>query len=463
MDDSAGHILVVSANAYVGGYPGGVTGNGMRSEPALFAKCPEALIGLLLCEKMEYNESILMKGTRLLATHDGYAKDLKFGEKSMDMTNFGGLLLVDALDFRKPGAPKQWSEEGIGRELTKLHAGFQLCSPSDSISTSHWGCGVFDGNKNLKFLLQLMAASQVRGILNGPDPRISFFATEDELTRRPFNNFFCESGIRPMTVGQIYREVVAYMNLDPTDRGEFVDFMAMASPLIDPIVTFTDSRFVWLHRPDSWSKELSEGYTLGVTEGSAGSYSVQDTINSTLVITPPAKKDFWSCTFYSPLLVKSDASALLCAVPPNEEATIKVDFSYTAISQFDQAGLLLYIDDKHWMKAGIEYCDGLARLSVVVTNGYSDWSTQIWSGLSARLKVHKLIQSDSVVVEAAQPGSTDYSFVRIAHISMKSCESGRQWRIGPYAASPISQAGCHATFSNFSVTCREEGAHSNNL
>ena len=138
-----------------------------------------------------------------------------------------------------------------------------------------------------------------------------------------------------MTVGQIYREIAAYINLDPIDRGEFVDFMALSSPLNDPIVTFTDDRFVWLHRPDCWLKELSEGYTLGVTEGSAGSHSIQDT--STLVITPPAKKDFWSRTFYTPFLVKSDASALLCAIPPKEEATIKVDFSYTAISQFDQA------------------------------------------------------------------------------------------------------------------------------
>lgn len=238
----------------------------------------------------------------------------------------------------------------------------------------------------------------------------------------------------------------------------------MASPFEDPIVSFLDSRFTWLHRPESWLPVARDAGD-GTTEGSGGASSITKVDGaSVLVLTPPAKKDFWSRTFYAPLLIKSDASALLCVVPSDEEATIKVDFTYTAVSQFDQAGLLLYIDDEHWMKAGIEFCDGLPRLSVVITNGFSDWSTQVWSGLSARLKVHKLIQSDSVVVEAAQPGTNDYSFVRIAHISMRGCrDSGCLWKIGPYAASPISQAGCVAQFSNFSITHREVGAHSDNL
>jgi Poly (ADP-ribose) glycohydrolase (PARG) len=97
----------------------------MRSEPALFAKCPEALVGLLVFEKIAPNEAVLINGARILAKHEGYAEELKFGGKLDDMSVFGGLLIVDALDFRKPDSPVQWSQEGIEREITKLYAGMQ--------------------------------------------------------------------------------------------------------------------------------------------------------------------------------------------------------------------------------------------------------------------------------------------------------------------------------------------------
>ena len=45
-------------------------------------------------------------------------------------------------------------------------------------------------------------------------------------------------------------------------------------------------------------------------------------------------------------------------------------------AQYDQAGLMLRVDESHWIKAGIELADGRLWLSVVVTNGVSDWSQQ---------------------------------------------------------------------------------------
>jgi regulation of enolase protein 1 (concanavalin A-like superfamily) len=44
------------------------------------------------------------------------------------------------------------------------------------------------------------------------------------------------------------------------------------------------------------------------------------------------------------------------------------------VSISDQAALFLHIDAKTWIKTGIEYENGVAWASVVVTNGrYSDW------------------------------------------------------------------------------------------
>lgn len=142
-----------------------------------------------------------------------------------------------------------------------------------------------------------------------------------------------------------------------------------------------------------------------------------------------------------------------------------------------QAGLLIYIDDSHWVKAGIEFCDGKPRLSVVVCNVFSDWSTQPWSSNSAKLKVHKINQSSSLVVEACEIGSEKFQFVRIAHLSAlavhKSLDGDdltalekngsneeQNWRIGPFSACPMEQKGCQAIFHNFRITDREAGEHS---
>jgi regulation of enolase protein 1 (concanavalin A-like superfamily) len=131
------------------------------------------------------------------------------------------------------------------------------------------------------------------------------------------------------------------------------------------------------------------------------------------------------------------------------------------------------------MKCGIEYCDGSARLSVVVCNVFSDWSTQPWQSTSVRLKIHKVKQSQSFVVEAAPIDSENFQFIRIAHLSshifyhrrVTSTSTNEDyeisgsleelpWQVGPYGACPIIQNGeCVLTFRNFSIDKREATVH----
>ena len=105
------------------------------------------------------------------------------------------------------------------------------------------------------------------------------------------------------------------------------------------------------------------------------------TTTATLVVYPAAKKDFWRRTYYEPLLIKDDGAFLYCdTLPPATEhyCTVETNFTLWAACQFDQAGIMIRWDDEHWIKTGIEVVDQKARLSCVVTNVYSDWSTQSW-------------------------------------------------------------------------------------
>jgi hypothetical protein len=83
---------------------------------------------------------------------------------------------IDALPFKSaPERLDQFCESAVLRELNKAIAGFRrspitssewgLCrgehpSPrGDLIATGNWGCGAFGGHLQLKFLIQLLAAS----------------------------------------------------------------------------------------------------------------------------------------------------------------------------------------------------------------------------------------------------------------------------------------------------------------
>ena len=231
-------------------------------------------------------------------------------------------------------------------------------------------------------------------------------------------------------------------------------------PSMDPLDSFSSSQLKWLNDPTKW--DTCGPSSAPSDEGAGGSFTISST-GDELRLFAPSKKDFWSKTFYTPLLVKSDASAFLYTVPDGLEITAKVDFEFSPRTQFDQAGLLIYVDETHWVKCGIEYCDGSPRLSVVVCNDYSDWSTQPWGTNSVSLKIHKVNQSDSFVVEAAAKGCDNYNFVRIAHLSCGKPEHRLPWQVGPYAACPVAQAGCEVVFSNFCVGPKEKSQHSSEL
>ena len=201
-----------------------------------------------------------------------------------------------------------------------------------------------------------------------------------------------------------------------------------------------------------------------------------------IVITPTAGLDYWSKTFYEPLLIKHDAQCLLCSpIPAGAEATLSTAFTLSPRAQFDQAGIMVLVDENTWVKSGIEYTDGVPRLSCVVTNdGYSDWSTQSWSfdkcsddntdkTTSIRIRVSKLFpgssQGPAMVFEAAPVKSLDESdSIPWTQIRIASLRSGEHpWRMGLFAISPIEAEGCYARFHQVSLGQKEKPVHAQTL
>lgn len=53
---------------------------------------------------------------------------------------------------------------------------------------------------------------------------------------------------------------------------------------------------------------------------------------------------------------------------------IEVKFRGEYAVTYDQAGIMIREDEKHWLKCGIEFIEGKQVASAVITRDYSDWS-----------------------------------------------------------------------------------------
>ncbi|KAK3092078.1 hypothetical protein FSP39_024998, partial [Pinctada imbricata] len=167
-DDGEGMLQVDFANKILGG---GVLGQGCVQEEIRFLICPEMLVTRLFTECLEKNESLIMYGCERFSKYDGYAQTFKWDGNFDDKTlrdEWGRLctdvVAIDALVIREFG--RQFKMDQIRRELNKAYCGFlshgMKAENLSAVCTGNWGCGAFGGDKRLKALIQLIAASYAK-------------------------------------------------------------------------------------------------------------------------------------------------------------------------------------------------------------------------------------------------------------------------------------------------------------
>ncbi|XP_045214915.2 poly(ADP-ribose) glycohydrolase-like isoform X2 [Mercenaria mercenaria] len=182
-DDGYGMLQADFANMYLGG---GVLGNGCVQEEIRFLICPEMLVSRLFTECLNNYECLIMRGCERFSNYDGYAAKFEWKENYEDKTprdSWGRIkcevTAIDALvihDFKA-----QFQQGTVKRELNKAYCGFaqlgkKTTGTLPAICTGNWGCGAFGGDKQLKALIQLMAAAKA-----GRD--LCYFTFDDEGLR----------------------------------------------------------------------------------------------------------------------------------------------------------------------------------------------------------------------------------------------------------------------------------------
>jgi regulation of enolase protein 1 (concanavalin A-like superfamily) len=189
---------------------------------------------------------------------------------------------------------------------------------------------------------------------------------------------------------------------------------------------------------------MEPGSVTHPVEWAAGSWlrppvRVESTPHGELRVEPAAGSDLWRHTSYG--FVHDDAPALLAAFPVG--SAVEVDFHLDYTEQFDQAGVLVRVDDAHWVKAGVEVSDGQPQVGAVVTRGRSDWSVAPvpeWAGRAVTVRVSRA--GDAVTVRARVAGEP-WRLVRLAPLDPTATATA-----GPYCCSP-SRGGLTVRFTGW--------------
>jgi len=178
------------------------------------------------------------------------------------------------------------------------------------------------------------------------------------------------------------------------------------------------SRGTWLNEPRAWRAD-----------------------DGVLDVTTDHGSDFWRETHYG--FTRDSGHFLALPSAGDFTAQLRVRAQYEKL--YDQAGLMVRVDDERWVKAGIELSDGRAMLSSVLTVGQSDWATAPYEGNASDFWLRATVLGGVLRLQASADG-VRWPLLRLAPFPVAS-----SYQVGPMCCTP-ERAGLEVRFSDFSLT-----------
>jgi regulation of enolase protein 1 (concanavalin A-like superfamily) len=155
-------------------------------------------------------------------------------------------------------------------------------------------------------------------------------------------------------------------------------------------------------------------------------------------VTP--QSDYWRITHYG--FTVDDGPFYYTTRGGEFEVEVKISGDYK--TRYDQMGLMLRIDEKHWIKTGIEYVDGVYNFSTVSTNEYSSWSVIALQDKPDYIWIKAIRRIDAVEIFYSLDGE-NYVMSNLAYFPEQ-----KPAMIGMMAASPDGD-GFEAVFEDFKI------------
>jgi regulation of enolase protein 1 (concanavalin A-like superfamily) len=179
---------------------------------------------------------------------------------------------------------------------------------------------------------------------------------------------------------------------------------------------FTKCR--WLNEPKAWS-----------TDGKV------------LTVLTDQGTDFWRETHYG--FTRDSGHAFLIDTDGDFTAESKIEAKYREL--YDQAGIMIRIDDKHWLKSGVEFNDGSAAFSSVLTAPVSDWTTGPFVGNAEEFWIRATVSKGVLKLQYSVDGKL-WPLARLCPFP-----EANYYAVGPMCCTP-ERSGLAVKFSEFIVS-----------
>ena len=173
----------------------------------------------------------------------------------------------------------------------------------------------------------------------------------------------------------------------------------------------------WLNQPTKWTLE-----------------------DGTLRVISDDKTDFWRKTSYG--FIRDSGHFFGVATDGDFTAQVHVTGHYAAL--YDQAGLMVRIDEEHWIKCGVEFSDGQLWLSTVLTAGKSDWAVSVAPAMPNGFWLRVTASQGVIRVQYSVDGKL-WPLLRLAPFPVAA-----RYLVGPMCCTP-ERGGLEVAFSEFSA------------
>ncbi|MEU4620049.1 DUF1349 domain-containing protein [Actinoplanes sp. NPDC023801] len=179
----------------------------------------------------------------------------------------------------------------------------------------------------------------------------------------------------------------------------------------------------WLNEPATWSDEGSAMHA----------------------VTDP-NTDFWQKTYYG---VTHDSGHFYYQ-EVSGNFTVEVTLSGHYQTVHDQSGLMLRVDERNWIRAGVEFVDGSTYVSTVITRGFSDWSMVPWPHYAGSLRIRLTRYETALQVQCPGEGEA-WRMIRLGYLDLPGTV-----QVGVMCCSP-EREGFAASFSDFTIVKQPAG------
>ncbi|MCS0630326.1 DUF1349 domain-containing protein [Telluria mixta] len=162
--------------------------------------------------------------------------------------------------------------------------------------------------------------------------------------------------------------------------------------------------------------------------------------NGTLHVVTGENTDFWRITNYG--FIRDNGHFFGAPATDGFTAQVRVRAAFSEL--YDQAGLMVRIDEQRWIKAGVEFSDGQALLSTVLTNGTSDWAVAPAPSFGDSFWLRVTVDVGVIRVQYSADGNT-WPMLRLAPFP-----AAPRYLVGPMCCTP-QRAGLEVSFSEFAL------------